>query len=1377
MIGNRRGPKHMSLVGKLLGILPVLAVVMLLVATFGNAGTASAGEPYTRALTTTLTDGTVVTVEASTDAIPEGTTLEAKAIDNDAITEAVTAAAKADGTELTSVKAIDITLRDAAGNELEPSAAVKVTLSELGMNETGLSVYHVTAPDGNEAQATNAEDLNVEKVESSTTDANEQVFEAKSFSIYVVGQSKRLEVRFHNLDGAVNKTIYVSENDFKNNNVANVVYDPGCTVTGQQAFKGWTTNTNWTVDSAGMSIDEVRSDITNNHATFNNGVVIDYYPIVVTTHRVVYVSEYGAAVHTDEVRVKGGDTATYTVNYAHVPDKHEARFEGWSETKGSTTAGAKNGETTYTFDDNTADKTLYAVVVDGAWFTFDAQADDASYTPPVFVQYGKSVSEVQEIAKPTRPGHTFAGWCKDKLGNEPYNFDTKVDNTTGATTLYAKWTPNATATYTINYWRQSVTDAKDATDKTYDFAESRTATASRGEYVTGPDDRSYDGFHFGSSTEAYVNPNGSTVVNVYYDRDLMTINFKGNITERIWHGGTRSTKTGTWWGGTYTYEVLTINGTDYEIKKTWRRTEYITVGSNDYDIEKNDSSEWGYYTTETKRSNTYYTGLYGQTLAQNGYTWPGDNNSWRSSDSDYYYNTLTFLDAFLFDGLSSAYSIDKSQTGKQTLTLYGAAVAGSTHVRHYKEDLNGNYALANDTTMTGGDFNITNKYNGFEAYQYSTNGGSSWQTATAGTTTVPQGYSSLQIHYTRNKYALTFFDGAYVTPGGETTLSSSDASLLTSGNTILYEARLDEAKDANGKFYKDYRPADKDGYIFAGWYKDKACTVPFNFNTTMPLDGTKAYAKWTKLQYDVVLHDGSANGNEYIGDYETPIDVDYNDGVAEPTANRGNEWVLVGWYTDANFTQPYTFGYKLNSAVETTLGIDTNVHTDKNDMTQDYIKGQLNLYAKWRHVLVGADGITLVYDAGEGNTVNGAQTYTDTNNVYQDGATGAATSAAKYKNETQKFQYWVVQKWDSAQNKYVDTDVKVFPGNTFTVNYADARQMANEDNTEDNPSYTYTVQLRAVYADATPETTTVIFDANGGAGNAYVANAATNTNQNTKSYEVNTKIDIPTDPTREGYDFLGWSGTKKDVWTQDEWDAATAFTADVKTIDSGKSYKLVDGVTYYADNLSGFAKTGDKTNTVYACWKKKPVTLTIQKEITGAQADLTKGYTFTVTKADGTTYTTTALYDRHGTNGTGGSITLGGEGKTGLELLWGDKVTVAETDNTGYTTTYTTTVGDGAANNGDGTSTGELTLNGNGKVVFTNEKTPVPVTAVLTHDAPKVLGVLAIAGLAIAGGFALVQRNTLQAASAGAHSAGRHATKRTDSNGNGRHMRGNGRRW
>jgi hypothetical protein len=44
-----------------------------------------------------------------------------------------------------------------------------------------------------------------------------------------------------------------------------------------------------------------------------------------------------------------------------------------------------------------------------------------------------------------------------------------------------------------------------------------------------------------------------------------------------------------------------------------------------------------------------YTGLYGQTLAQNGYTWPspGTGYCWRETDN----TVLTFLDAFIFDDL------------------------------------------------------------------------------------------------------------------------------------------------------------------------------------------------------------------------------------------------------------------------------------------------------------------------------------------------------------------------------------------------------------------------------------------------------------------------------------------------------------------------------------------------------------------------------------------------------------------------------------------------------------------------------------------------------------------------------------------------------
>ena len=45
------------------------------------------------------------------------------------------------------------------------------------------------------------------------------------------------------------------------------------------------------------------------------------------------------------------------------------------------------------------------------------------------------------------------------------------------------------------------------------------------------------------------------------------------------------------------------------------------------------------------------------------------------------------------------------------------------------------------------------------------------------------------------------------------------------------------------------KPADpvKDGYTFAGWYKDEACTQPWDFETGIPGDMT-LYAKWTAIE-------------------------------------------------------------------------------------------------------------------------------------------------------------------------------------------------------------------------------------------------------------------------------------------------------------------------------------------------------------------------------------------------------------------------------------------------------------------------------------------------------------------------------------------------
>lgn len=57
MIGNVRKARHLSAAGKLLALLPVLAVVLVLAATFGHVGMASAAESDA--------DASQVTAEAS----------------------------------------------------------------------------------------------------------------------------------------------------------------------------------------------------------------------------------------------------------------------------------------------------------------------------------------------------------------------------------------------------------------------------------------------------------------------------------------------------------------------------------------------------------------------------------------------------------------------------------------------------------------------------------------------------------------------------------------------------------------------------------------------------------------------------------------------------------------------------------------------------------------------------------------------------------------------------------------------------------------------------------------------------------------------------------------------------------------------------------------------------------------------------------------------------------------------------------------------------------------------------------------------------------------------------------------------------------------
>ena len=55
----------------------------------------------------------------------------------------------------------------------------------------------------------------------------------------------------------------------------------------------------------------------------------------------------------------------------------------------------------------------------------------------------------------------------------------------------------------------------------------------------------------------------------------------------------------------------------------------------------------------------------------------------------------------------------------------------------------------------------------------------------------------------------------------------------------------------------------KTGYAFAGWYKEAACTNPWNFGSDKVTASITLYAKWTPVEYDITynLNGGTVSGN------------------------------------------------------------------------------------------------------------------------------------------------------------------------------------------------------------------------------------------------------------------------------------------------------------------------------------------------------------------------------------------------------------------------------------------------------------------------------------------------------------------------------------
>lgn len=180
---------------------------------------------------------------------------------------------------------------------------------------------------------------------------------------------------------------------------------------------------------------------------------------------------------------------------------------GWSITPGNDTP-----DETITFAAGVT--CVYPVVKTGFWVTFNTKGGD--YMAPQF-QMGTPL-DLSTIT-PTRNGYTFDGWY-DAEGDPV----TTVSETAAVT---AHWKADSKTEYTVIHWLEN------ADDDNYTLEESVRETGTTGT-ETNVAAKSYKGFTAQTIEQKTIAGDGSTIVNVYYKRNVYIVNFYDRKGKKEW---------------------------------------------------------------------------------------------------------------------------------------------------------------------------------------------------------------------------------------------------------------------------------------------------------------------------------------------------------------------------------------------------------------------------------------------------------------------------------------------------------------------------------------------------------------------------------------------------------------------------------------------------------------------------------------------------------------------------------------------------------------------------------------------------------------------------------------------------------------------------
>lgn len=225
--------------------------------------------------------------------------------------------------------------------------------------------------------------------------------------------------------------------------------------------------------------------------------IVYYYPALVD----FTVKYYQQNVNDDkyslfETKTKQGYTEKPVSEYETGENGFAANYDGFTRLLYDDTA-------TIAADGSTVVELYY----DRNYYLMNFDLDSGYGVEPIYARYGATIN----VGNPTKPGYTFKEWTPAMPDTMPVNGGTYT----------AVWTVG-NAKYVVQYWQEN------ANDDGYSYVEKADKIGTVGTTVNGSNDKSYQGFTYNNEKtdkNITIKGDGSTVVNVYYDRNVYTVKF------------------------------------------------------------------------------------------------------------------------------------------------------------------------------------------------------------------------------------------------------------------------------------------------------------------------------------------------------------------------------------------------------------------------------------------------------------------------------------------------------------------------------------------------------------------------------------------------------------------------------------------------------------------------------------------------------------------------------------------------------------------------------------------------------------------------------------------------------------------------------------